>query len=102
MMFFKDFTIDLEELPRNCDRLSYESIRESPKIGLLSFNKNQNKANKAFIIFGEHARELISPETGLHFVKKLCSDDESVKSIVDNYEMKMIVNMNPISRSKVE
>lgn len=28
----------------------------------------ENK-NKAFVIFGEHARELISVETGLHFLK---------------------------------
>ena len=30
--------------------------------------ENENK-NKAFVIFGEHARELISVETGLHFLK---------------------------------
>jgi len=49
-------------------------------------------------VFGEHARELISPETGMHFAKKLCSQSEDMKAVTDNYELKMIVNLNPSSR----
>lgn len=79
-----------------------EMVRDFPKMSMVTFNKNQDKKNKAFVIFGEHARELISPETGLHFVKKLCGDSEEVKAVKDNYELRMIVNVNPLSREKVE
>jgi hypothetical protein len=30
--------------------------------------KDGNTKNKAFVIFGEHAREMISVETGLYFL----------------------------------
>ena len=41
---------------------------------MVTFGENKDKKNKAFIVFGEHAREMISPETGLHMLKKLCSE----------------------------
>lgn len=41
-----------------------------PHIYTLTFPSESQE--KAFVIFGEHARELISVETGLHFVKTLC------------------------------
>jgi len=30
---------------------------------------NRDAPYKAFVMFGEHARELISPETGIHLVE---------------------------------
>lgn len=55
-------------------------------------------------MFGEHPRELISPETGLGFIKNLCqkSYEPEYKKILDNFELRMIVNANPLSREKVE
>merc|ERR1719450_500762 len=35
---------------------------------------NSKPVNKNFLLFGEHARELISPESGLHFIKTLCGE----------------------------
>lgn len=57
-----------------------------------------------FVVFGEHAREMISPETGLHYVKELCRNYMSGrnKKVLENYELRMIVNANPVSRAKVE
>jgi hypothetical protein len=52
---------------------------ENPDMNIISFNEGSQAAYKGFLLFGEHAREFISPETGLHFIKKLCSDDVSVK-----------------------
>lgn len=83
--------------------MNIRSARDSPRINLISFN--ENKPKKAFIVFGEHARELISPETGLHFIKQLCSgsdDNEALKAVRDNYEVRMILNANPLSRQKAE
>lgn len=61
---------------------------------------------KSFFLFGEHARELISPESGLHFVKSLCGEipelkEKAAKALQDS-EFQIIVNGNPASRKKVE
>lgn len=77
-------------------------VREFPRMSMLTLNKNKEMPNKAFLLFGEHARELISPETGFHFVKKICSGSEETKTLRDNYELRMILNTNPLSREKVE
>lgn len=72
------------------------SIKDHGEIYSITLKpKDANTKNKAFIIFGEHAREMISVETGLHFLKKVCSDGLDVK-------LKMIINMNPGSRKYVE
>lgn len=58
--------------------------------------------NKFFLLFGEHARELISAESGLHFVKQMCSGSARAAAVLQNSEIQMIVNANPGSRQKVE
>ena len=59
----------------------------------------QNYTKKAFFLFGEHAREMISPETGLLFLKQICN---SKSRILEKYEIQIVLNANPISREKVE
>lgn len=52
---------------------------------------------------GEHSRELVSPESALHFIKTLCGKtDVSPGNQLDNTEFRIIVNGNPNSRRKVE
>jgi murein tripeptide amidase MpaA len=75
---------------------------ENPEMNVISFNEGTAASHKAFLLFGEHAREFISPETGLHFMKKLCSDDVSVKNVKNNYQLKLVLNANPHSRMKAE
>jgi len=61
--------------------------------------------NKNFLLFGEHARELISPESGLHFAKTLCGevgDKDRAASILKDSEFQMVINGNPGSRKGVE
>lgn len=61
--------------------------------------------NKNFMLFGEHARELISPESGLHFIKTLCGeagDKERASQILKDSEFQIVVNGNPDSRKRVE
>merc|ERR1719240_2100918 len=66
---------------------------------------NSKPVNKNFLLFGEHARELISPESGLHFVKTLCGevgDKERAAGILQDSEFQIVVNGNPASRKRVE
>jgi len=61
--------------------------------------------SKNFFLFGEHARELISPESGLHFAKTLCGevgDKDRTASILKDSEFQMVINGNPGSRKGVE
>merc|ERR1719183_1438197 len=59
---------------------------------------NSKPVNKNFMLFGEHARELISPESGLHFIKTLCGeagDKERAARILQDSEFQIVVNGNP-------
>ncbi len=77
-------------------------------IATLSRNPEQPKKNKFFILFGEHARELISPESSLHFLESLCGqhademDQAKIDAVLAESEFQVIVNGNPNSRRKVE
>merc|ERR1719330_2267693 len=64
-----------------------------------------NPTNKNFFLFGEHSRELISPESGLHFLKSLCGEtslSQRAQSILDDSEFQIVVSGNPGSRTEVE
>merc|ERR1719326_2152201 len=66
---------------------------------------NTNPVNKNFLLFGEHARELISPESGLHFIKSLCGETglkDRAQAILQDSEFQIVVNGNPESRKHVE
>lgn len=69
--------------------------------------KSKHSLLKGFMIFGEHPREMISPETGLNLVKALCykskyGEYEKTTYIRDNYHLKFIINSNPQGRKLVE
>merc|ERR1719387_2231078 len=77
---------------RSIDVVTLRAISEEP-------------ANKNFLLFGEHARELISAESGLHFVKSLCGKTDIAKrarEVLKDSEFQIVVNANPGSRRKVE
>ena len=58
------------------------------------------------MLFGEHPREMISPETGLNFLKAICNKSEKkyddMDHVVDNYELRILLNANPDARKMVE
>lgn len=72
--------------------------------------------NRAFFVFGEHSRELISPESGLGLLKTLCEAMEGkgaanqtngtgadkALSALETNEFRIVLNANPRSRKKVE
>ncbi|CAD8066346.1 unnamed protein product [Paramecium primaurelia] len=95
---------ELESLSRSCSFLSLSNASDSPLIKEVNINRNQNKKYRAYILFGEHPRELISPESGIHFLNDLCFEktDPKNKQILDDFELRMILNANPLSRQKVE
>jgi hypothetical protein len=64
-------------------------------------------ANKVFMLFGEHAREVISPESGLYFLRALCGDvpfkvPAVAGKVLEDSEFQMVLNSNPHSRQRVE
>jgi len=65
-----------------------------------SSNSDQTQELKVLMVFGEHARELISPETGLAWLRKLCSDEGS--HLRQQTSFVMVLNANPVGRGKVE
>lgn len=60
---------------------------------------------RAMMVYGEHARELISPESALHFVQALCGDGVAASrasAVLDNVSFTIVPNANPVSRRLVE
>lgn len=84
---------------------SKSSIDGSRKVDIDSVSikgKGAAAKNKVFLLFGEHARELISAESGLHFMKLLCSGSERANAVLAQSEFRIVPNGNPGSRRAVE
>jgi hypothetical protein len=74
--------------------------------------KFPNKKERALLFFGEHARELISPETGLEFLRRICNPslretklknvDAPIRSILEKTEFLIFPNANPTGRRITE
>eukprot|EP00929_Paragymnodinium_shiwhaense_P053252 TRINITY_DN2665_c0_g1_i1.p1 TRINITY_DN2665_c0_g1~~TRINITY_DN2665_c0_g1_i1.p1 ORF type:complete len:484 (+),score=119.19 TRINITY_DN2665_c0_g1_i1:135-1586(+) len=58
--------------------------------------------NRVFMLFGEHPRELISPESAIGLMRHLCSGGGGAASVLDESEFMLVLNANPRSRAKVE
>jgi hypothetical protein len=105
-----DIHTQLVQLSQNCPGMTLR--QENGGSDSLSMDVVNIKAagsqpvNKNFYLFGEHARELISPETGLELVKTLCGQNPSMsdkaRDTLKDSEFEIVVNGNPNSRSKVE
>lgn len=64
---------EMENLRDNCgNRLQLTNVGSDPSLKVARLNAGQTRENKAFLVFGEHPRELISSETGLRLLQKLC------------------------------
>jgi len=100
---------ELVALQSRCPIMKLETrkaVNDGADIDVVSIKGEGAKPiNRNFLLFGEHARELISPESGLHFIKTLCGETgnkERVASILKDNEFQFVVNGNPASRKKVE
>lgn len=69
-------------------------------------SRNPNPAHRVLVFCGEHARELISPESGLALFQRLCSSKPEDKAVADeilnNAEVTLFPNINQSGRKKVE
>jgi len=94
-------------LAGNCPGAEAELTTEfDGELGLDVFKVHRSSSTKpktkAMFVFGEHARELISPESGLNFAQKLCSQDPAADALLNDVEFTLIPNANPIARKQVE
>jgi hypothetical protein len=100
----------LRNLLDNCPMLSMSALSKTSsvtgrKVTVDVFsvkNPEADPVNKVFVLFGEHPRELISSESGFHFIQSLCSNSKRVQDVLKQNEFKIIVNANPDSRRLVE
>lgn len=106
----EDIRKELQRLAHNCTGLTLKSVPAGSDphrtIDVVTVRKpGASPVNKIFILFGEHSRELISPESGLHLVKSLCGEtslSQHAQSVLEDSEFQIVVNGNPGSRRKVE
>eukprot|EP00746_Dinoflagellata_sp_MGD_P002413 gnl/MRDRNA2_/MRDRNA2_104682_c0_seq1.p1 gnl/MRDRNA2_/MRDRNA2_104682_c0~~gnl/MRDRNA2_/MRDRNA2_104682_c0_seq1.p1 ORF type:complete len:615 (-),score=138.87 gnl/MRDRNA2_/MRDRNA2_104682_c0_seq1:278-2122(-) len=101
----------LTELSTNCDgpNFALTSIGgESVNLDVVRVKKGSSKnKKKAFFVFGEHAREVVSPESGLHFLHMLCGkaatpDQELLDRVLETTEFVVVPNANPKGRQQVD
>eukprot|EP00419_Tripos_fusus_P076148 CAMPEP_0172891792 /NCGR_PEP_ID=MMETSP1075-20121228/144700_1 /TAXON_ID=2916 /ORGANISM="Ceratium fusus, Strain PA161109" /LENGTH=375 /DNA_ID=CAMNT_0013746307 /DNA_START=69 /DNA_END=1196 /DNA_ORIENTATION=- len=103
---------ELEALATRCQGMEVKSVKArgdngmERSIDLVSIRApGASPTNKVFMLFGEHSRELISPESGLHFVKTLCGETDlgpQASDVLKDSEFQIVVNGNPVSRQQVE
>lgn len=100
---------EISDLTANCPAMKLETKTNSDgslAIDVITIRDPQAQpVNKNFMLFGEHARELVSPESGLHFIKTLCGQtglSDRAKEVLKDSEFQIVVNGNPQSRKKVE
>jgi len=98
---------ELTALATRCPGMTLESRPAgSRSIDVITIKApGSNPINKNFLLYGEHARELISPESGLNFIKTLCGETalkDRAAQILKDSEFQIVVNGNPDSRKRVE
>mmetsp|Transcript_73726 Transcript_73726/g.205053 ORF Transcript_73726/g.205053 Transcript_73726/m.205053 type:complete len:437 (-) Transcript_73726:64-1374(-) len=103
---------ELQELAADCPGMELKSVKSMSDDGqervvdVATIRGGGDKPlNRNFFLFGEHARELISAESGLHFVKSLCGKTslaERAREVLRENDFQIVVNGNPGSRPHVE
>merc|ERR1719389_1273712 len=83
-----------------------EAAGTSVSLDVLRIQKSGGQAKKkAMFVYGEHAREIISPESALNFAQTLCGkgpDAERASKILDSVSFTIVPNANPLGRKQVE
>lgn len=57
---------------------------------------------KAMLVFGEHPREVITTESGLHLVRELCRKGSRARRSLDRVAYVIVLNANPEGRQRVD
>eukprot|EP00392_Amoebophrya_sp_AT5.2_P007202 g7216.t1 len=92
----------LREIVASSDgRLSLDRVSDGAvTVEVVHYKPRNPNGKKALFQFGLHARELISPETGLRFVESLIDGRAGAVAPPSSWEMKIIVNANPLGRDE--
>lgn len=121
----KEIQNELKLMSENCDGAMTLETRSDSGVDIDVVrlrDPNSQPVNKVFLLFGEHSRELISPESGLRFLQLICGrgpvkadrehhhhdDDDDLKAdilqanILADNEFQIVLNGNPHSRTRVE
>lgn len=88
---------------------STKSLVSSLHLDPTLFAKTASKGGapmSAVIVFGEHGRELIAAELGVHFVKALCLKDPGLERWArmtrERTSFVIVANANPVGRKRAE
>lgn len=99
-------TDEASSLAASCSGLSLSAEADGAasvpvaRLSALGGSGEQGQELKVVMVFGEHARELISPETGLAWLKKLCGPEGP--QLRQQTSFVMVLNANPAGRAMVE
>lgn len=97
---------EASSLAASCSGLSLSSEADGSasvpvaRLAALGADSDGHRPLEVLMVFGEHARELISPETGLGFLRRLCSAEGS--QLRQQTSFRMVLNANPQGRAMVE
>lgn len=88
---------------------AYGRLASLDVVTIRSAEANQSSGfprRKAVFVFGEHARELVTSESGVHFVNSLCGAGtlalSKAQQALANMDLWIVPNANPLSRKLVE
>jgi hypothetical protein len=102
----KEIHLKLMDLASSCNgmlTLETERLYGVEPFDIVTIKKNQDTKRVQFQIHGVHAREYISPESGLHLIKRLCDENDGVaQKMLEHTDFVIFPVVNPISRKKVE
>lgn len=91
-----------------------DSAHEPPALDVVRIRRSGSQPKtKGMFVFGVHAREIISPESALHFARALCGHGESAalleggrseaaSRVLNSVEFIIVPNANPLGRKWVE
>lgn len=87
----------------SCDGYSFQTVGNAEAmvpVVRLAQSPTSERAADVMMVFGEHPRELISPEVGLNIVRTLCSEGGRHLRAANSFTL--VLNANPAGRRKIE
>eukprot|EP00746_Dinoflagellata_sp_MGD_P010957 gnl/MRDRNA2_/MRDRNA2_122820_c0_seq1.p1 gnl/MRDRNA2_/MRDRNA2_122820_c0~~gnl/MRDRNA2_/MRDRNA2_122820_c0_seq1.p1 ORF type:complete len:404 (-),score=63.27 gnl/MRDRNA2_/MRDRNA2_122820_c0_seq1:143-1354(-) len=106
---------ELIALSTNCSgaSLTLETLQSAVPLQVATISSIEpgtvsNPPLRAFLLFGEHARELVAAESGLDLVRTMCgstgnaAQQQLAQSVLKRAQVKVVVNANPAGRMQVE
>lgn len=102
---------DLEKLVSDCKTAQVSlDTRQSGGVGLdvvtIKSSSGSGPKQKAMFVFGEHARELVTTESAVHFARSICGlgsiPVQQARAALARSDFILVPNANPLGRQAVE